>query len=168
MVAAIAQDLHLSIDERDHVFHLAGQYPPLRGTASERVGPGMLRIPDRLSDAPTGMICELGEALRRSPLGKALTGDASALVRAESRIPVVHRPCRSRAVPGGRADCAVPRVRSWPSRTRRNAGTRLPCRGHGRRTEGQPAFPCGDLDGAGSGEAKPVEVEDDVEVRVGR
>ncbi|MBT1669300.1 helix-turn-helix transcriptional regulator [Curtobacterium flaccumfaciens pv. flaccumfaciens] len=76
MVAAIAQGLHLSVDERDHVFRLAGQHPPVRGTASEHVGPGMLRILDRLIDTPAEIVSELGETLRQTPLGKALTGDA--------------------------------------------------------------------------------------------
>ena len=36
MVAAIAQGLHLSLDERDHLFRLAGHQPPPRGPASAR------------------------------------------------------------------------------------------------------------------------------------
>src|SRR6187402_3607303 len=35
MVAAIAQGLHLSLDERDHLFRLAGHTPPSRGASSE-------------------------------------------------------------------------------------------------------------------------------------
>jgi transcriptional regulator with XRE-family HTH domain len=77
MLAAIAQGLHLSRDERDHVFRLAGQHPPVRGTTSEHVGPGMLRILDRLVDTPAEVVSELGETLRQTPLAKALTGDAT-------------------------------------------------------------------------------------------
>lgn len=77
MTAAIAQGLHLSIDERDHLFRLAGHRPPARGTASEHVGPGMLRILDRLVDTPAEIVTELGETLRQTPLGRALTGDAA-------------------------------------------------------------------------------------------
>nr|WP_276612262.1 helix-turn-helix transcriptional regulator [Kineococcus vitellinus] len=77
MVAAIAQGLHLSLDERDHLFRLAGQHPPVRGALSEHVSPGLLRIMDRLGDTPAEVVTELGETLRQSPQGVALTGDAS-------------------------------------------------------------------------------------------
>jgi hypothetical protein len=77
MVASIAQGLHLSLDERDHLFRLAGHQPPARGTASEHVSPGMLRIFDRLQDTPAEIVTELGETLRQTPIGVALVGDLS-------------------------------------------------------------------------------------------
>ena len=77
MMAAIAQGLHLSLGERDHVFRLAGHNPPARGAASgDHVSPGLLRILDRLQDTPAEIITELGETLRQTPLAVALTGDA--------------------------------------------------------------------------------------------
>jgi len=78
MVAAIAQGLHLSLDERDHLFRLAGHNPPARGAAGEHIGPGMLRILDRLEDTPAEIVTELGETLRQTSLGVALTGDLTA------------------------------------------------------------------------------------------
>ncbi|CCK26039.1 XRE family transcriptional regulator [Streptomyces davaonensis JCM 4913] len=75
MIASIAQGLHLSLDERDHLFRLAGHNPPLRGTVSEHISPGLLRILDRLHDTPAEIVTELGETLRQTPLGVALTGD---------------------------------------------------------------------------------------------
>ncbi|PVZ04943.1 helix-turn-helix transcriptional regulator [Actinomycetospora cinnamomea] len=78
MIASIAQGLHLALDERDHLFRLAGHHPPLRGPASEHISPGLLRILDRLTDTPAEIVTELGETLRQSPLGVALTGDATA------------------------------------------------------------------------------------------
>ena len=33
MIASLAQGLHLSLDERDHLFSLAGHTPPARGAA---------------------------------------------------------------------------------------------------------------------------------------
>lgn len=78
MIASIAQGLHLSLGERDHVFRLAGHTPPPRGVAGDHVTPGLLRILDRLHDTPAEIITELGETLRQTPLGAALTGDASA------------------------------------------------------------------------------------------
>jgi transcriptional regulator with XRE-family HTH domain len=76
MVASIAQGLHLSLDERDHLFRLAGHNPPGRGSASQHINPGLQRILDRLQDTPAEIITELGETLRQSPLGVALTGDS--------------------------------------------------------------------------------------------
>lgn len=77
MIAAIAQGLHLSLGERDHLFRLAGHNPPARGASSEHISPGLLRILDRLNDTPAEIVTELGETLRQSPMGIALTGDAS-------------------------------------------------------------------------------------------
>ncbi|WP_428962307.1 helix-turn-helix transcriptional regulator [Micromonospora fluostatini] len=75
MIASIAQGLHLSLDERDHLFRLAGHNPPTRGAISEHISPGLLRILDRLADTPAEVVTELGETLRQTPLGVALTGD---------------------------------------------------------------------------------------------
>jgi transcriptional regulator with XRE-family HTH domain len=77
MLASIAQGLHLSIDERDHLFRLAGHNPPPRGTSSDHISPGLLRILDRLEDTPAEIVTELGETLRQTPMGVALTGDVT-------------------------------------------------------------------------------------------
>ncbi|WP_369265933.1 helix-turn-helix transcriptional regulator [Streptomyces harbinensis] len=77
MIASIAQGLHLSLDERDHLFRLAGHNPPARGAIGEHISPGLLRILDRLDDTPAEIVTELGETLRQSPLGVALTGDTT-------------------------------------------------------------------------------------------
>ncbi len=79
MIASIAQGLHLSLDERDHLFRLAGHTPPTRGAASDHISPGMLRIFDRLHDTPAEIVTELGETLRQTPLGVALVGDLTQL-----------------------------------------------------------------------------------------
>lgn len=76
MIASIAQGLHLSVDERDHLFRLAGHRPPVRGSSSDHVSPGLLRIFDRLGDTPAEIVTELGETLRQTPLAAALVGDA--------------------------------------------------------------------------------------------
>ncbi|MCE3552760.1 helix-turn-helix transcriptional regulator [Pseudonocardia sp. RS11V-5] len=77
MIASIAQGLHLSLDERDHLFRLAGHHPPTRGAAGDHISPGLLRVLDRLDDTPAEISTELGETLRQSPLGVALTGDTT-------------------------------------------------------------------------------------------
>lgn len=74
MIAAIAQGLHLSPAERDHVYRLAGHHPPIAGASGDHVNPGLLRIFDRLQDTPAEVVTELGETLLQTPLGVALTG----------------------------------------------------------------------------------------------
>jgi transcriptional regulator with XRE-family HTH domain len=75
LLAAIAQGLRLSLDERDHLLRLAGHNPPARGAADEHVSLGLLSVLDRLDGTPAEIVTELGETLRQSPLGIALTGD---------------------------------------------------------------------------------------------
>ncbi len=75
MIASIAQGLHLSLDERDHLFRLAGHTPPSRGGGTDHISPGLLRIFDRLHDTPAEIVSELGETLQQTPLSTALTGD---------------------------------------------------------------------------------------------
>lgn len=77
MVAAIAQGLHLTLDERDHLFRLAGHVPPDRAAGGDHVAPGLLRIVDRLQDTAAEIVTELGETLRQTTLGVALTGDTT-------------------------------------------------------------------------------------------
>jgi transcriptional regulator with XRE-family HTH domain len=77
MLGAIAQGLHLTLDERDHLFRLAGHRPPARGGDGTHVAPGLLRILDRLHDTPAEIVTELGETLRQTPPGVALSGDAA-------------------------------------------------------------------------------------------
>jgi len=86
MIAAIAQGLHLSLDERDHVYRLAGHTPPSRGSSSDHISPGLLRIFDRLEDTPAEIVTELGETLRQNALGAALTGDVTTATGAARSI----------------------------------------------------------------------------------
>ncbi|MFY1702196.1 helix-turn-helix transcriptional regulator [Micromonospora sp. WMMA1923] len=75
LIAAIAQGLHLTLDERDHLFRLAGHQPPPRGATSEHISPGLLRIFDRLADSPAEIVTELSETMRQTPPSVALVGD---------------------------------------------------------------------------------------------
>ncbi|WP_188510797.1 helix-turn-helix transcriptional regulator [Conyzicola nivalis] len=77
MIASMAQGLHLSRDERDHLFLLAGHRVPDRISGGDHVSPGMMRIFDRLTDTPAEIVTELGETLRQTALGAAIAGDAS-------------------------------------------------------------------------------------------
>ncbi|MFJ5773282.1 helix-turn-helix transcriptional regulator [Streptomyces sp. NPDC093094] len=76
MLTALARALRLGEDERDHLFHLTGEEPPRRDTASAYVRPGLLLILDRLHDSPAQVVTDTGDVLAQNALSKALTGDA--------------------------------------------------------------------------------------------
>ncbi|GAA2575064.1 helix-turn-helix transcriptional regulator [Winogradskya consettensis] len=75
MLAAIARGLHLSLDERDHLFRLAGHATPKRAPRSEHINPGIMRILDRLQDTPAQVLSSLGETLSQTRPAIALLGD---------------------------------------------------------------------------------------------
>jgi transcriptional regulator with XRE-family HTH domain len=78
MAAAIARALRLTLDERDHLFRLAGYSAPSRVLPSDHVSPALMRILDRLDDTPALVISDLGEALAQNRLAVALLGDQTA------------------------------------------------------------------------------------------
>jgi transcriptional regulator with XRE-family HTH domain len=75
MLGAIARGLHLTLDERDHLFRMAGHNTPSRALLSDHVNPGIMRILDRLSDTPAQVISSLAETLVQTRLAVALAGD---------------------------------------------------------------------------------------------
>lgn len=75
MLAAIARGLRLTLDERDHLFRLAGHSAPTRALRSEHVSPGLMRVLDRLADTPAQVMSELGETLAQTAAARALFGD---------------------------------------------------------------------------------------------
>jgi hypothetical protein len=74
ILAAIARGLRLTLDERDHLFRLAGHNAPVRAARSDHVSPGLMRVLDRLSDTPALVMTELGETLVQTPAARALFG----------------------------------------------------------------------------------------------
>ncbi|MEV7241684.1 helix-turn-helix transcriptional regulator [Streptomyces sp. NPDC003236] len=78
MLTALARALRLTDDERDHLFHLVGEEPPRRGTASAHVRQGLLLVLDRLYDSPAQVVTDCGTVLAQNALAKALVGDALA------------------------------------------------------------------------------------------
>jgi transcriptional regulator with XRE-family HTH domain len=74
MLGAIARGMRLTLDERDHLFRLAGHVPPPRTARSGHVNPGMMRIIERL-DCPAEIISDIGETLVQNPMAVALLGD---------------------------------------------------------------------------------------------
>ena len=75
MVAAIARGLRLSMDERDHLFRLAGHNAPNRVRRFEHVSRALMRVLDRLDDTPAMVVSDLGETLAQNRLAAALLGD---------------------------------------------------------------------------------------------
>jgi transcriptional regulator with XRE-family HTH domain len=78
VLAALARALRMTDDERDHLFHLAGQPPPVRHTVSAHVSPGLLHVLDRLTDSPAFVVNDLNEALVQNAMSLAVSGDALA------------------------------------------------------------------------------------------
>ncbi|MGW4027730.1 helix-turn-helix transcriptional regulator [Streptomyces sp. NPDC004838] len=75
MLTALARALRLGEDERDHLFHLAGEEPPRATHGSARhVRPGLLMVLDRLYDAPAQVMSDWGEVLAQNALAEALAG----------------------------------------------------------------------------------------------
>ncbi|MFJ9034028.1 helix-turn-helix transcriptional regulator [Streptomyces sp. NPDC102274] len=78
MLAAIARGLHLSLEERDHLFQLAGHALPRRVRRGDHINPGIMRILDRLEDTPAQVMNHLGETLKQTRPAVALLGDETA------------------------------------------------------------------------------------------
>jgi transcriptional regulator with XRE-family HTH domain len=72
-VAALAQALRLTPDERDHLFRLAGHQAPPRGYRSDHPSQSLVRVLDRL-DAPAQIVSDLGVTLQQNRLAQALRG----------------------------------------------------------------------------------------------
>ncbi|MFD0327943.1 helix-turn-helix transcriptional regulator [Streptacidiphilus monticola] len=76
LLASLARALRLSDDERDHLFHLAGQQPPRSTSAAQHVRPGLLLVLDRLWDCPAQVISDIGDVLAQNDMAKAVFGPA--------------------------------------------------------------------------------------------
>ncbi len=75
MLTALARGLRLTVDERDHLFRLAGHGTPARARRSDHVSPALMRVLDRLDDTPAAVISDLAETLAQNRLAVALLGD---------------------------------------------------------------------------------------------
>jgi transcriptional regulator with XRE-family HTH domain len=75
MITAIARALRLSLDERDHLFRLAGHNPPSRLRRSGQVAPALMTVLERLDASPAMIVTDLFETLVQNRLATALVGD---------------------------------------------------------------------------------------------
>lgn len=62
IVASLARALRCDLDERDHLYHLAGFSAPARHSGGY-VRPGVMRLLDRLNDVPACVVTDLGDIL---------------------------------------------------------------------------------------------------------
>ncbi|WP_432190985.1 helix-turn-helix transcriptional regulator [Streptomyces sp. bgisy027] len=86
MLTALGRALRLTDVEQDHLFHLAGEEPPRRETASAHVRPGLLLILDRLHDSPAQVVNDCGEVLAQNAMARALVGDVMSRPRRERNL----------------------------------------------------------------------------------
>lgn len=74
VLAALARALRLTVDERDHLFVLAGHPAPAGPRAGDHVRPGLLALLDQLEHAPAQIITDLGDLLAQNGLAQLLFG----------------------------------------------------------------------------------------------
>jgi len=75
MLGAIARALRLTLDERDHVYRLAGHEPPTRDESLGYADPGLMCVLDALAPSVPALITDdLHEVLAQNPLNLALLG----------------------------------------------------------------------------------------------
>ncbi|MER7082660.1 helix-turn-helix transcriptional regulator [Saccharopolyspora kobensis] len=75
MLTALARALRLTIDERDHLFRLAGHHAPPRIGGDEHVSRGLLRLLDGLPGLPALIASDLNVVLAQNPMADALLGE---------------------------------------------------------------------------------------------
>jgi transcriptional regulator with XRE-family HTH domain len=75
ILAALARGLHLSLNERDHLFKLGGHPAPPRMLRDDYLSPTMMRIVERLSDTPALVMSRFGETLLQTGPAVDLLGD---------------------------------------------------------------------------------------------
>jgi transcriptional regulator with XRE-family HTH domain len=74
LLANLARALRLSVDERDHLYRLAGYAPPLAGATGAYVDPSMMFLLDALTTVPAHVIDDLTTLLAQNSLSRALIG----------------------------------------------------------------------------------------------
>ncbi|MEU5380331.1 MULTISPECIES: helix-turn-helix transcriptional regulator [unclassified Streptomyces] len=89
MLAAFARALRLDLDERNHLYHLAGRPVPPAGSAASHVHPGMLDLMSRMPHTPAMVVTDLHVTLVQNSLAHALIGNESAY--AGRRASLVYR-----------------------------------------------------------------------------
>lgn len=87
VLGALARALRMTDDERDHLYYLAGQQPPLRHVVYAHVSPGLQHVLDRLGDSPAFVVSDIGEILVQNPMAVAVQGDIASRPGRERNFP---------------------------------------------------------------------------------
>lgn len=75
MLGAIARALRLDLDERDHLYRLAGQAPPSPHVALGYADPGLMTVLDAIAPTVPAMVADdLSTVVAQNPLNVALLG----------------------------------------------------------------------------------------------
>jgi transcriptional regulator with XRE-family HTH domain len=78
VLAALSRALRLTIDERDHLYTVAGQAPPRRSAITTHVPPSVQRLVDRLADLPVAVYDPAWTIITWNAAWAGLMGDPSA------------------------------------------------------------------------------------------
>jgi transcriptional regulator with XRE-family HTH domain len=78
LLASLARALRLSVDERDHLYRLAGYPPPRPGATAGYVDPAMMFLLDALTTVPAHVTDDLTTVLAQNRLSHALLGSWAA------------------------------------------------------------------------------------------
>lgn len=73
IIAGLARALRCDLDERDHLYHLAGFSSPLR-LAGNHLDPGLMSLVERLTDIPVLITNDLDEVLWQNALADVVLG----------------------------------------------------------------------------------------------
>lgn len=79
VLAALSRALRLTIDERDHLYTVAGQAPPRKSAMTGHVPPSVQRLVDRLVDLPVAVYDPAWTIITWNAAWAGLVGDPSAM-----------------------------------------------------------------------------------------
>jgi transcriptional regulator with XRE-family HTH domain len=86
VLAALSRALRLTIEERDHLYMVAGQAPPKRSAMTTHVPPSVLRLVDRLGDLPAAVYDPAWTIISWNAAWASLMGDPSTAVGRERNL----------------------------------------------------------------------------------
>lgn len=89
VLRALTRALRLSLDERDHLYRLAGLNVPDRRRGDRHVAPALLAVLDRLHDVPAQVMTDLGDTPAQDHLARAGFGDLTG--RSGPEASIIHR-----------------------------------------------------------------------------
>ncbi|GAA1273620.1 helix-turn-helix transcriptional regulator [Planotetraspora silvatica] len=75
VLKSLTRALRLTLDERDHLYRLAGHNVPDRTRGDDHVSPALLSVMDRLHDIPAQVMTDLGETIAQNQLARSVFGD---------------------------------------------------------------------------------------------